>query len=49
MKTLNKVKMSIWINALSAIVIGILFLQYLLVLLLLLQELLILFIILVVG
>lgn len=25
MKTLNKVKMSIWINALSAIVIGILF------------------------
>ena len=26
MKTLNKVKMSIWINALSAIVIGILFL-----------------------
>ena len=38
MKTLNKVKISIWINALSAIVIGIL-----------LQELLILFIILVVG
>ena len=26
MKTLNKVKISIWINALSAIVIGILFL-----------------------
>ncbi len=26
MKTLNKVKMSIWINALSAIAIGILFL-----------------------
>lgn len=25
MKTLNKVKISIWINALSAIVIGILF------------------------